>query len=312
MDDETGVIASPNGIDDDDQDEPIIKPPPPHTIKSTIPTKISISMATHSYKYLLGSLLSAFILSLIGIIVGDFKIAVENEGWKSRKTLISNREIQSNLILKNQNFLFEYEGAWEVLRSDSRYGVSTGEDGDDRRRLDGGRNVEERGDDGYVEERGGDGYVEERGGDGCGWYSSFINREFLLSTWKPKSASTSALDPAILKEICRAEQNTLSLLKSQTGGGALCETCNGQCLQPQSLVLVLRGYLNGAEGVNDREPMACDELLADTYYTPEVQADFTTMLATCIDYIKETFDSETTTTTDVNNSNSTTTTAPCP
>lgn len=85
-------------------------------------------------------------------------------------------------------------------------------------------------------------------------------------------------------EICKAEQNTLALMKSEDA----CLTCNGECLPPQSLVLILRDYLSSS--VNGTLQMSCEDLTH--LYTSSVQSSFTTMLVTCIDHIKETFNSE--------------------
>lgn len=95
--------------------------------------KVSRSMAKNPWKFLLGSLVSATALSVIGITVGKFSLAVENDGWRSRQTLIANREIQAHLINNNRNTLFnDHDGsAWESLENNKKEGWTF----EDRRRL---------------------------------------------------------------------------------------------------------------------------------------------------------------------------------
>merc|ERR1712238_386579 len=58
-------------------------------------------------------------LSLIGLIVGEFSIEVESEGWWSRGTLQANREAQIMLVKAKSTALFYYENQSNSLLYDS-------------------------------------------------------------------------------------------------------------------------------------------------------------------------------------------------
>jgi len=94
------------------------------TTRESIPVKVSRGMARSPWKYFLGSLVSATILSIIGIKVGGFSIAVENTGWRSRQTLIANRDIQANLIVDNQEKLFNDDdgSVWDLIEKNKKQG----------------------------------------------------------------------------------------------------------------------------------------------------------------------------------------------
>merc|ERR1712194_355328 len=58
-------------------------------------------------------------LSLIGLIVGEFAVEVESEGWWSRGTLQANREAQIMLVKAKSTALFYYENQSNSLLYDS-------------------------------------------------------------------------------------------------------------------------------------------------------------------------------------------------
>jgi len=95
------------------------------TITRSTPVKVAMAMARSPWKFLLGSLLSATVFSLIGLVVGKFSIAVENDGWKSRQTLNSNRDIQRTMLMDNQELLFDDEDGseWEFLENNKKKGL---------------------------------------------------------------------------------------------------------------------------------------------------------------------------------------------
>lgn len=68
------------------------------------------------------------VLSVIGLIVGDFQVAADNAGWRTRGTLIADRHQQVILVLFNRYRLFnEGESAWEDLTKN----VQSSWEGDD-------------------------------------------------------------------------------------------------------------------------------------------------------------------------------------
>jgi len=77
-------------------------------------------MAQILWIFLLGSRLSVTLLSIIGLLVGNFSIAVESNGWKSRQMLISNHDMQRTMLMDNQDLLFDdkdgSEWEWKCFR----------------------------------------------------------------------------------------------------------------------------------------------------------------------------------------------------
>jgi len=241
------------------------------TITRSITVKVAIAMARSPWKFLSGSLLSATVLSIIGLVGGKFSIAVENHGWKSRKTLIANRDMQRTILMENQDLLFDDEDGseWELLENNNKKGW----DFDFRRRLsaadDNTLNTEERHLESFF--------------SGCGaeWYrSDIISENNLICAWRPKGR-LSALDPEVLLEICKAEQNTLAVMESENACLKYC----GKCLPPHSLILVLRDHLRSS--VTDALEIPCEDLI--NLYSSSVRSDFTAMLVNCTDGIKEMF-----------------------
>lgn len=86
--------------------------------------------------------LVATVLSVIGLIVGEFDVEADNAGWRTRGTLIANRHQQVTLVLFNRGRLFgEGDVAWDDLVNNVQPSWESDDDDDD---------VE---DDGDVEER---------------------------------------------------------------------------------------------------------------------------------------------------------------
>jgi 5-methyltetrahydrofolate--homocysteine methyltransferase len=201
-------------------------------------------------------------LSAIGVIVGDFKIEVDNKGWRSRGTLIANREMQSDLLIRYQNALFEdTEG---TLWNEMQTVIQTG----------------------YVD------LVDREQNDrrlSCdvSWYSStdLLEEDNLFAVWKAEPsqeiASMSILDKELLSNICDSEASTQAILE-ENGACSSCE--NDKCLSPHSLILVLKGsgLIDGGENMN------CSELMSA--YTSSVQSDFTASLVNCTNSIRLGFD----------------------
>jgi hypothetical protein len=72
-------------------------------------------MARNPCTYMLSSILVALVLSSVGMIIGEFEIVVENEGWWSRGTQHSSRQRQATFF-RNQRFNLAFnESAWDIV-----------------------------------------------------------------------------------------------------------------------------------------------------------------------------------------------------
>lgn len=209
-----------------------------------------------------------FALSAIGLIVGDFRIAIENEGWWSRGTTQSGRQRQANLV-NNQRFNLAYnDSAWDIWMDPDRdhpsyekllyspptipeamAGPATSDDdyGPEFRSLLQQtlekdlhrRNLEESAPESVLK--------------GCdlSFYSD-LDLENLWPIWKmpdkeyESTEMRSVLDADALEAICVAEGNTQAYLQEN----GLCETearrcISGNCLPPYSIVLIARLVVPG-------------------------------------------------------------------
>jgi len=229
--------------------------------KKSIASKIARWIGRNPRKALAGSFIVSTIFSYIGIVVGNFEIAVDNDGWRSRGTIIANREMQNEVVLMYRNALFnDMEGIWERLQENVQI-CFTAVQGIRRRNLQ----------------------VTDL--DNCD-VSRYSNDRFLFTNLfaayktesSEESTSVSILNPDVLLQICEAESATNQALEEN----GVCGGCqDNKCLPPLSLILVLRSQLNGFE-------MTCDELIQ--VYTEPVQEAFVDSLVACTNDILETFD----------------------
>ena len=238
--------------------------------KMSVPERMARIIATHPWKMLIASLVFATILSYIGLVVGDFSVEVDNKGWRSRGTVIGDREMQTDVLRLNRESLFNDKdgSAWEDLENNIQTGwvVDTEEENDDfARRL---QEVPS--------------FLE--GCDPTFYYSpEMLFRDNMYAMWKtePEEETTyvSTLDAKILKQICEADTKTLAALEANNA----CKVeCGGnKCLPGHSLSLVLHVYLG-------LEELSCDALVEA--YTTEVQEEFTSKLADCSNEIRDSFD----------------------
>jgi hypothetical protein len=74
------------------------------------------------------ALILSLALSFIGLIVGDFAVAVDNAGWQSRGTLIADRHTQFLLVNENRQRLFNDQtgDVWRDLIDNVQPGWETG------------------------------------------------------------------------------------------------------------------------------------------------------------------------------------------
>ncbi len=244
----------------------------------SIPVRISRFTARNPIKCLIGALSFATLLSVIGLYVGNFKVEVDNKGWRSRKTTISNREMQAEVLntMRRQLFNDDDGSVWEDIKKDAlsnEFIELVDREYDERRNL----------------------YDRHADESSCKtqWYESRgeFHHDNLFAMWKvepdKETTTKSILDKDILSQICDAETKSRSQLEEI---GA-CGTCSSddegvefECPLPYSLTLVLRHYIGGAGSFD----MTCSELM-DAYSTG-VQQEFTNALVKCTQEMKNSWD----------------------
>jgi hypothetical protein len=74
--------------------------------KCTLGDRYFASIADSPCSHFNVSLIAAITIGIIGIWAGDLELAVDNAGWTSRGTLISNRETQVKLVHRNRRDLW--------------------------------------------------------------------------------------------------------------------------------------------------------------------------------------------------------------
>jgi hypothetical protein len=258
----------------------------------------AIGMANRPCLHLLVSLGVAIALSVFGLIVGNFSISAENDGWVSRGTIISDRQSQLVVVDSARDELFSGDPvAWNDYQTKLQ-------EGNERRRLIAEEEPAFTTTSNLIASRARDIHNAslQRGKHVNGkrersfhlstqkdksrnlqsldeqcetdWYYSVDRYESdLFPIWKTASDQISALRPDVMLEICEAEASTLAELERQ----GLCVGClDGKCLPPQSLVLLVRTLLDSFDS-------SCAELMAA--YAPQ-EDFFTSTLQTCVEDIK--------------------------
>lgn len=226
----------------------------------------------------LGSVVAvSIVVSLLGLLLGDFQIVVDNAGWQSRGTLIADRQSQFLLIFRNRHRLFnDRNGKWwdelinNVQPGWEQQGVGL------RRRL-------ENGDASTMASKLGFNFdqpkhkIQERrslpfpltddmkrklqlmGNNtnffACDrdWYGSrMVVDTHLWPIWKVRDTSEPniLLNKHAFRDLCRAEERTQQILIDND----LCYGCDGGCLPPYSIILYARLTLTRGAFLN------CDDL----------------------------------------------------
>ena len=230
---------------------------------NSIPVRLSRFTARNPVKCLLGSITAVAIISVIAFVVGNFKIEVDNKGWRSRGTLIAKREMQRQLIRRVKNSLFNDEdgSAWDDFENNV---ITENADISQSRRL----------------------LLENDSVEFCDpteFYETMLSKDNLFAVYEAQGAK-SILDPEVLfDQICEAETKTHEVLKEKN----VCSKCDGEdqeCLAPVSLVWLLR--LNYG-----RMESSCSEL--KEFYTTAIQEQFTDTLYQCTSDVLESYDSTT-------------------
>jgi hypothetical protein len=213
-------------------------------------------MARNPWYHFLASLFASVLLSTIGLVFGEFSVAVDNSGWQSRGTLIANRQTQVSLVLSNYVALWGGdEATWSELERKIQLGRDISEDDDSTRRLTMSskdflswntislwneeitpfqeydtlpvtfhRNVDLHRE-----------ILDSKDFSNCDFYFP-VDGSNLWPMWETKG-DISALDSRVIEDICIAEMNTLAVLDSNN----LCKRCiSGACYPPFSLVLFAR------------------------------------------------------------------------
>ena len=242
---------------------------------------------------LLGGLFLCCILTITAVTAGNFEVVYENDGWKSRGTAISKREIQSHIILDHREDLVSdkfislppeaqdsYSSPWDYMQQNViPGGTQYGSYG--RRRLAKGTKQKSRRVD------------EEPLTCHTIWFDqpnlteTFPERNHLVAIWKINSSKddpTSILNAKALVEICNAEYTTKHII----GANNFCDTCDDEnCPPPFSLVTLLSTLLESTLGI---KLASCEEL--GTAYTPIIQETVTELLLECSNSFRENFSSE--------------------
>ncbi len=120
-------------------------------------------------------------------------------------------------------------------------------------------------------------------GDTCdsSWYSSpnVLQNNNVYAFWKSTRKDVSLLRPDSIRAICLAEEGTVEVLEKNKLCGS-CSSTGQACLPPLSLVLVLRQYIWGGEG------MTCSDLASEY---AKFEDTFTQELVQCSNELRSSF-----------------------
>jgi hypothetical protein len=241
-------------------------------------------MARNTCKYFSYCWIVTIALSVVGMVVGDFQIDVDNEGWYSRGTLIADRETQVLLVQMNQNALASGdEMVWENVTEnvqdmfDSAFSTrrQLAANKKTKQRFSSNKNQWDSSTRWFFQKNHLDHQqplMQEQqqriaqsannltnlndlatlvpGLAGCDldfYGPDMIWYENLWPIWQvstDSSSSSSALDENVLRDICRAEQNTQQVLVEMGACEGGCANTPGGCMPPFSLVLFARFYIS--------------------------------------------------------------------
>lgn len=100
--------------------------------------RVSVRVAHRPCTYFWAALLLSLGIGMVGLTVGDFSVAVDNDGWYSRGTLIADREQQYWLVdhYRYELFVDETGALWDYLENERQTLPSYDDDDDSDRRLD--------------------------------------------------------------------------------------------------------------------------------------------------------------------------------
>mmetsp|Transcript_523 Transcript_523/g.787 ORF Transcript_523/g.787 Transcript_523/m.787 type:complete len:1071 (-) Transcript_523:157-3369(-) len=294
--------------------------------------RTSRATARNAWKCLGAALVVATILSVVGVQLGGFSIEVDNKGWRSRGTLIADREMQAEVVNINRQALFDDKdgSVWEKLLTTTTEGyVDLEERGEFyTRKLMGFADTQVERKNGIMDRfnplqnvkdnfrklmskrthqasalEGRDSSNKFRSlalEDTCdvAWYDNYGSVLFennVFAVWKVQPNLESATLSAFDKEVMSEICNAEVNTLKVMEDAKVCKTCNdGKCLPPLSLVLLLRQHL-------DDHDSSCEDLMNS--YTSDIQEQFTSELVTCTNEYIENFDSSSLTPGDASNCN---------
>jgi hypothetical protein len=242
-------------------------------------------------------------ISVIGLIVGNFAVAVDNAGWQSRGTVIADRHTQFMLAHEHRDALFSDTTGevWRDLIENVQPGWESLEDDDSiagRPASDRALKLQEALNQPWIGLQPAKKYLEETprslpfawtptlqrklqtasiandGGilDGCSvdWYTSkgLTDDTHLWPVWRTKKnqKTASLLEASHVRDICLAEEITQQTLVEE----GLCFGCpDNRCLPPYSLVLFARLSIDNGLELN------CDQLgeAWGNYFTAQVEQE---------------------------------------
>lgn len=288
--------------------------------QSTFLGRTARTTARNPWKCLFGALVGATTLSIIGIVVGGFSIEVDNKGWRSRGTPVSDSEMQAEVLNLNRQKLFEDKDGsfWQDLEDNTSEGYVDLEERDDsyERKLMGMKEHNDR-KNGITSrfdplQSAKDSFrklmskrtiqrsnQKERDtsnkfrnlalSDTCdvSWYDdygSILGDDNVFAVWKVQPALDA--DLTTLSALDKQVMSQICVAEMNTlkimQDAKACKTCSdGKCLPPLSLILLLRNKLNDHES-------SCEGLM--DAYTSEVQEAFTSELVICTNEYVDNFD----------------------
>lgn len=222
----------------------------------------------------------AFGLSAIGLT--DFTIAIDNDGWISRGTLIAKRSAQYWIINENFSELSttpNNDDLWKKLTSEAQPNFSdvpTENDEDEVERRRSRKLLSSH----YVRKT-----QEEEDEMACSDElfndSRILSADYHLSPlWRTSSPDRSVFDPTVIEAICQAELNTMQILAANNLCVRDCQD-DSQCLAPYSIVWFVRAQVSDWT----RERSCADLASAWSDVRTSVEDD----LVTCVSEIKETY-----------------------
>jgi len=242
--------------DDDNTEPPVIREV---AIVKIDPTDYNFlqrraaGMARRPCTYFWIALITSVTLALLGLILGDFAIAVENNGWQSRGTMIADRHTQYLLAIKNRWDLWDSQD-WDEFTDNVLPGIDAR-----RRRLHANQQRQlqkEDFEDMWESAQTGAVSREQRRRElqlsdefqTCAstfYFDTGLRRSrgYLWPVWQlqePSSKDSLLLDDDVFLDLCNSEQNTQNFLiesdKAHTCGSGNEE----QYLPPYSIILFAR------------------------------------------------------------------------
>jgi 5-methyltetrahydrofolate--homocysteine methyltransferase len=238
-----------------------------------IRARVAVFIARNPRTIIFSTLGVSLILCMIDVLYGNINVDMENRGWKSRGTNISERGMQSSVFKKYRIDLFNDEDGelWDYVTTTTLDGytdIGLAAPIDTEIKIQSNTTSNET--------------IPSQ----CdpSWYTSTwpgpgLKGDNMNAIWKPV-AGKSALDPEVIFEICEMEQAIVDILSRQSN---LCDPCNGgKCLNPSSLISLIRNFTN-----QDDMEMGCEELV-NIY--KNIQPSFNSALQRCVEDFRANFD----------------------